>query len=82
VFPPDTAQALEYWLDASRFSGWKRPAVSIPWRPDMLRADLEAYAARGVRHVTTFAVWIDADYVAMHGPPPVHDYGRALAGAG
>jgi hypothetical protein len=82
LFPADTAQVLEYWLDVSRWSGWKRPAVSVPWHPAVFRADVEAYAARGIRHVTTFAVWIDADYVAMHGPPPVDDYGRGLAGLG
>src|SRR5262249_44664871 len=32
VFPADTAQVLKYWLDVSRFSQWKRPAVKLPWR--------------------------------------------------
>jgi hypothetical protein len=40
VFPAGTAQVLEYWLDVSRFSQWKRPAVRLPWRRDVLEADL------------------------------------------
>jgi Domain of unknown function (DUF4838) len=80
VFPRHTAQVLEYWLDVSRFSKWQRPAVKLPWRPEVLRADLDAYAARGIRHVTSFACYIDADYVQLHGSPweAIADYGQAL----
>ena len=35
------AQVLEYWMDASRHSQWKRPAVPIPWHPEVLAADLQ-----------------------------------------
>lgn len=51
MFPRATAQVLEYWLDVSRFSGWKRPSVKIPWNPEVMRADAAAYAKRGIRHV-------------------------------
>src|SRR5262245_4237461 len=79
VFPADTAQVLEYWLDVSRFSNWKRPANKLPCDRNVLLADLETYAARGLRHVTTFAVFIDADYVKLHGEPSaIRDYGDGL----
>ena len=79
IFPRDTAQALEYWLDVSRFSKWRRPAVKLPWNPDVLRADLETYAACGIRHVTTFACYLDADYLALYGEPweAIDEYGAA-----
>jgi hypothetical protein len=80
VFPADTAQVLEYWLDVSRFSGWKRPAVKLPWRRDVLAADLVTYAARGIRHVTSFAVYVDDDYHRRYGDPSfIQEYGEALA---
>jgi hypothetical protein len=42
-------------------------------------ADLEIYAARGVRHITSFAVFIDAEYVKMHGEPKaIQEYGDGL----
>jgi len=83
VFPAATAQVLEYWLDVSRFSGWKRPAVKLPWNHDVFLADIESYAARGIRHVTTFACFIDADYVKQHGEPrAVSEYGAGLRGRG
>ena len=79
VFPAETAQVLEYWLDVSRFSNWKRPAVEMPWNKDVLTADAATYAKLGIRHVTTFAVWIDADYLKRFGEPAaVQEYGSTL----
>jgi hypothetical protein len=79
VFRPDEAQVLEYWLDASRFSRWKRNnVVKIPWHPEVYLDDLKCYASRGIRHVTTFAAWVDGDYVRRYGDPPVDEYGAAM----
>lgn len=80
VFPRATTQVLEYWLDVSRFSGWRRPAVRLPWNPEVLQSDLETYAARGIRHITSFAAWIDDDYRFRFGEPDfLRDYGRQLS---
>jgi len=79
VFPADTAQVLEYWLDVSRFSGWKHPAVKLPWEREVFLRDLETYAALGIRHVTSFACYIDADYVRRYGKPAaLTEYGAGL----
>jgi Domain of unknown function (DUF4838) len=81
VFPADTAQVLEYWLDVSRFSQWRRPAVRLPWRRDVLEADLATYASRGIRHVTSSAVYVDADYHRRYGEPEfIREYGETLSG--
>jgi len=80
VFPAETAQALEYWLDVSLFSKWTRPAVKLPWRPDVLEADLNTYAKRGITRVTSFAVYVDAEYRDRFGDLRFLDeYGRALS---
>lgn len=53
--------------------------VKIPWRRDVVAADAETYARQGLRHVTTFAVWIDADYVRRFGDPTaIQEYGETL----
>jgi hypothetical protein len=79
VFPADSAQVLEYWLDVSRFSGWKRPAVKLPWRRDVLESDLATYGVRGIRQVTSFAVYVDAEYRRMYGEPDfIQGYGEAF----
>ncbi len=78
-FGRDGAQTLEYWLDLSRFSGWKRQNVkAIPWHDGVFRDDLRTYAERGVRHVTTFAAWVDGDYVKRFGDPPLEAYGAGF----
>ncbi len=78
-FGREGAQALEYWLDLSRFSGWDRRNVKpLPWNGSVFRADLQTYAERGVRHVTTFAAWLDGDYVRRFGEPPVDEYGAGF----
>jgi len=80
VFPATSAQVLEYWLDVSRFSKWKRPSVRLPWRRDVFLDDLETYHQRGIRHVTTFAVYVDADYQQRFGDLTFLDeYGAGLS---
>ncbi|HTQ09106.1 MAG TPA: DUF4838 domain-containing protein [Fimbriimonadaceae bacterium] len=82
VFPKDSAQALEYWLDMSRFSGWKRPVPAIPWKRDVFLADVRSYTSRGIRNITSFAAWIDAEYVANHHDLSfLQEYGDGLLGA-
>jgi hypothetical protein len=78
AFGSDAAQVLEYWLDSSMFSGWRRPARRVPLQPALLAADVAFYAGLGFRAATTFGVYLDADYFAAYGPPPVTEYGRAL----
>lgn len=82
VFGREGAQALEYWLDESRFLrqlGRERPKrVKIPWNRTAFRQDLETYARRGIRHITTFAVQVDGAYVRRFGPPPLDEYGGDL----
>ena len=42
---------------------------------------LETYRQRGIRHVTTFAAWLDRDYVDRFGEPAFLDeYGAGLIG--
>ncbi len=81
VFDGPSAQVLEYWIDASLRSNFERPAVRVDLNSDVLAADVEAYRRRGITRITSFACFIDADYVQRHGLPPVEEYGRILANA-
>ncbi len=78
VFGAKTAQALEYWLDVSRFSRWTRPAVKLPFTKSAYEADVALYGSKGIRHLTSFAAYVDADYVARFGEPPLADYAGAM----
>jgi hypothetical protein len=72
------SQVLEYWLDVSRFSKWKKPVQKLPFDSRVLAADLEAYGSRNIRSITSFAAYLDADYVEKYGEPPLDGYGREL----
>lgn len=73
-FGKKDASALEYWLDNSMFSRWQHPAVKLPYRPELVRRDIAFYEAAGFEKITTFAGFLDAEYVERFGTPPVADY--------
>jgi hypothetical protein len=80
LFGVESAQVLEYWLDVSMFSKWTRPAVKLPWDRQICEADVALYRKLGLQHVTSFATFIDADYVKLHGDPQeaLSAYGQIL----
>lgn len=78
LFDRENAMVLEYWLDVSHFPS--RLAKALPVRAEVVQRDLEYYASQGIRHVTTFAVFLGADYAATFGVEPVREYGRLAAG--
>ena len=81
VFDAEDAVVLEYWLDVSLFSRWKRPAVELPWHPEVCGSDLATYASYGIHHVTSFAVYMDKDYFKRFpSTKPIEEYGALLAG--
>jgi len=79
-FGSQSAHVLEYWIDVSRASGWKRPAAKLPYDGAVLRKDLRFYETLGFESVTSFSCWIDADYVRRWGDPPLDEYAAALRG--
>jgi Domain of unknown function (DUF4838) len=64
VFSADSAQVLEYWLDATFMGGGKQP---LPWNRERFLSDLAAYRSLGMKHIKSFGNGIDADYVKRHG---------------
>ena len=79
VFPAETAVVLEYWLDVSLFSGWKKPAVQLPWRRDVFLSDINTYAELGIKNVTSFGVYMDSAYFeAYPDTTPLKEYGEGL----
>lgn len=78
VFDVETAVVLEYWLDVSLFSRWKKPAVELPWRKDVFLSDIDTFAKMGVKNITTFAVMMDSEYFSKYSVEPVKEYGKGL----
>ncbi len=79
VFGAENAQVLEYWLDASMFSRWKKPQKPVNWDKDVFDADLRMYAELGIRNITCYGAWIDDNYVKTFGDVSfIRYYGEAL----
>lgn len=76
IFPVDTAQILEYWLDVSNFGA---KDGSLPWNRERFLNDLATYRALGLRHFKSFGNGIDAAYVERHGEIAfLREYGDGL----
>ena len=80
VFPPETTVILEYWIDVSMFSRWKKPAVKLPWNKAVFEADIDIYAKLGIGNITSFAVYIDDKYVEQFGKDMtfLNEYGMGM----
>lgn len=81
TYDPADTQILEYWLDASMFSRWKRPACKLPFAREIVEQDVACYKSLGVRSITSFGCFLDEDYVGLHGQPPIQEYGAILSGS-
>jgi hypothetical protein len=79
VFGRENAQVLEYWLDVSLFSNWQKPAKKLPWNKEVFLNDIDVYAQRGIKNITTFAVYIDDEYLKNYQDVSfVNEYGAGL----
>lgn len=79
-FGREDAQVLDYWLDNSLFSDWKKPPKVFQLHLDTLRADAAYYKQMGFESITTFACYLGADYVARYPEPDgIQQYGHVLA---
>ena len=53
--------------------------MKLPWNKDVFLADVAAYRKWGIRHITTFAAWIDAGYRDRHQDLTfIDEYGQGL----
>jgi hypothetical protein len=78
-FGAEDAKVLEYWLDNSLFSGWKKPPKPLPEMDTRsIAKDIAYYAAHGIKNITTFACFLGDDYEALHGEPDIAAYRNAF----
>ena len=73
-FGKKNAKVLEYWLDNSLFSKWKKPPVAFSLDEPVLKADLRFYENLGFEDVTVFACFLGEDYEALYGDPHIEAY--------
>lgn len=68
VFPAYTQHILEYWLDESMYSHWKRDQlVPLPFKEEECARDIINYRGMGATDITCFATWLYGDYIRSFG---------------
>lgn len=84
AFPGYSQHILEYWLDESMFSHWKRDRlVPMPFKEEECARDIWRYRRMGAADITTFATWLYGDYIDRYGSTERHftGYGNAFSSA-
>ncbi len=77
-FGVEKAKLLEYWLDNSMYSGWKKPPKAFTPNPPIIAADGAYYKSMGFRDLSTFACFLGYDYRPLHGMPDVTPFADLL----
>lgn len=77
-FGADNARALDYWMDNSLFSGWKKPPKPFTLDEKTMRADVEYYRSLGFEDVTCFGCFLGPDFDKLYGAADLNAYGRIL----
>ena len=78
-FGRDGAKVLEYWLDNSLFSGWKKPPKPLVVDRGTVAREVAYYKAHGVKNIATFACFLGDDYEALHGEPDIAAFAASEA---
>ena len=77
-FGKTDAKVLEYWMDNSLFSGWKKPYKELKLNTAVLQKDVEFYRSKGFEHITSFGCFLGEEYAEQYGIPPINKYGHTL----
>lgn len=75
LFGKEDAWVLEYWLDNSLFSNWKKPPVRFQPDNAMIRDDIAFYREMGFDQISSFACYLGEDYEALYGAPDISSFG-------
>lgn len=78
IFRIEEAKILEYWLDNSMYSGWKKPPKAMQVDAEPVLRDILFYAGIGFRSISTFGCYLGDDYVELHGEPDITPYTDAM----
>lgn len=70
-FGTKNAKVLDYWLDNSLFSRWKKPPVKFTPDRAVIEADVAFYKTLGFEDISSFACFLGEDYEALYGAPDI-----------
>ncbi len=62
---------LEYWIDNSLFSNWKKPPKKLCCDGAEVKRDVAYYLKTGYENISVFGCFLGEDYEALHGEPDI-----------
>ena len=68
------SKVLEYWLDNSLFSNWKKPPVRFEANKEQVIKEIREYAALGFESIATFGCFLGDDYETLYGEPDISSF--------
>ncbi len=74
VFGKRDSKVLEYWLDNSMFSDWKKPEKKFIPDERMIKEDIGKYHELGFEYISSFACYLGPEYVKLHGKPDISPF--------
>ena len=77
-FGAEDAKVLEYWVDNSLFSGWKKPPKKCVLDKERMKRDVKMYREAGFGDMTSFGLYLDSEYTALHGEFDLREYAECF----
>ena len=72
------SRVLEYWIDNSLFSCWKKPTKKLACDYESTYRDIKSYLSLGYEDISTFGCFLGDDYVELHGDPNLSPFTDAI----
>ena len=77
-FGKKDSKVLEYWLDNSLFSGWKKPPKRLIINENNIKHDLDDYIKQGFENISSFACFLGDDYEELYGEADISPFSHAF----
>ena len=78
MFSKRNSKVLEYWLDNSMYSGWKKPEKKFVPDEVMIREDIDKYHKLGFEYISSFASCLGPEYMRLHGKPDISPFYNSI----
>lgn len=70
-FGKEGSRVLEYWIDNSLFSSWKKPPQKLECDYNEIFSDVKEYLDIGYEDISTFGCFLGEDYESLYGEPDI-----------
>jgi hypothetical protein len=72
------SKVLEYWLDNSMYSDWKKPEKKFVQDKRMIEEDIKRYLDYGFEYISSFACYLGPEYEKLYGQPDISAFFNAV----